>query len=624
MKAVLKKIRSKLEKYSFYYWMIAFLFSFYNNILTYLPIHRARVAYLRIFFRVKVSKTAYIGSGQTITGYHNGVSLRVGNNTIINRNCYIDGRAGITIGNNVNISFGTTLITLQHDYNSATFACEGKSIIIHDYVWIGANATILPGVTLGEGAVVAAGAVVSRNVDPYTVVGGVPARFITKRNNDLVYTNTFKPLLDTDIADDSKFYRNSKGSEKKNSGKKKKIALVTLAPFLPIDSGGKLATANTILPLTEEYDYHLFSFKIPGDNSYEENKDVYDKLFKSVTLVPKPKMLFELKKWEKVKFIINHILNRLPLMDISFYSKDLLRALKKLNREQGIDIIETHNLHCAYTKKAFSKIPMVLINQNIEGDLFPFWEPATNSKYKKFMWRRIANISRKNTFDIEIGNLYNIESKIFMSKDDMARVNDIKNYSEFIPIAFETSSFKEKQYDGKLHVLWLGGFGWYPNEEGMRWFISEVYPYLKDNENIVFHIIGGSPFEELLKLNSPGRFEVMGRVDDLEPFFDQSHILISPILSGSGVRIKILESMSKGLAVVATTRGAQGIEVVHENNILIEDDPKRYADSIVRLSNDHELIEKLRRNSMQYIDENHSISRALFMKRRIYDRISLK
>lgn len=546
----------------------------------------------------------------------------IGNHTIVNRNCYLDGRAGITIGNNVNISFGTTIISLQHDYNSPEFACQAGPVAIHDYVWIGARAIILPGVTIGEGAVVAAGAVVTRNVAPYTVVGGVPAKPIATRTKELVYTNSFKPILDTDIADDSKYYRDLDKVGAPPSFRKKQIALITLAPFIPIDSGGKLATANTILPLADKYDYHLFTFDENGNDSYQANKQAYDQLFKSVTFVPKPKMLHELKGKEKLTLILKHVFYRLPLMDISYYSHHMIKAVKRLKRESGIDIIEAHNLHCAYVKKFLPKVPMVLVNQNIEGDLFPFWEPATNSTIKRLFWQITAKISRKNTFGVEIGNLYRIESKVFMSKEDMARVNPVKSYCEFIPIAFEATKSNTKREDDKLHVLWLGGFGWYPNAEGMKWFITEVYPRIKDNNNIVFHIVGAAPFPELLELHQPGKFEVLGRVDDLEPFFDKSQVLISPILSGSGVRIKILESMSKGLAVVSTVRGAQGMEAAHMDNIVLADDPVAFAACLVSLSQDADLVERLGNRALEYIQSHHGMSHVLHMKRRIYNRIS--
>ncbi|MDR0792472.1 MAG: acyltransferase, partial [Chitinophagaceae bacterium] len=102
--------------------------------------------------------------------------------------CFFDGRNGITIGNKVSISHKVTLITESHDTDSPTFDTIRGKIIIEDYAWIGVNATILQGITIGEGAVVAAGAVVTKPVAPYTVVGGVPAKKIKDRVQNLNYT----------------------------------------------------------------------------------------------------------------------------------------------------------------------------------------------------------------------------------------------------------------------------------------------------------------------------------------------------------------------------------------------------------------------------------------------------
>ncbi|WP_425562996.1 DapH/DapD/GlmU-related protein [Mucilaginibacter gynuensis] len=77
--------------------------------------------------------------------------------------------------------------TLHHDYNTTDFAQVGKTVVIEDYAWLCSRSVILPGVTIGKGAVVAAGAVVTRDVQPYTVVGGIPAKPIAKRMEDLTY-----------------------------------------------------------------------------------------------------------------------------------------------------------------------------------------------------------------------------------------------------------------------------------------------------------------------------------------------------------------------------------------------------------------------------------------------------
>lgn len=106
----------------------------------------------------------YVGSGCNI-GFRN----------------HIDCRRGVTIGNNVTMATEVMIWTLHHDYNDMRFGVRGGEVVIGDYCWICARAIILPGVTIGEGAVVAAGAVVCKDVEPWTVVGGVPAKKIGER-----------------------------------------------------------------------------------------------------------------------------------------------------------------------------------------------------------------------------------------------------------------------------------------------------------------------------------------------------------------------------------------------------------------------------------------------------------
>jgi acetyltransferase-like isoleucine patch superfamily enzyme len=114
--------------------------------------------------------------------------ISIGKGTIIGHGTTLDGRNGIIIGENVNFSSEVMVWTMQHDYNHPSFPPVGGEVVIHDYAWISVRAIILPNVTIGEGAVVAAGAVVTKDVEPYTVVGGIPAKKIALRNKDLDYT----------------------------------------------------------------------------------------------------------------------------------------------------------------------------------------------------------------------------------------------------------------------------------------------------------------------------------------------------------------------------------------------------------------------------------------------------
>jgi maltose O-acetyltransferase len=107
--------------------------------------------------------------------------LTIGDHSRINRNCTLDTRGGIYIGNNVSISAEVAIVTVNHITDDPEFRAEGEPVTIEDHVWIGMRAMIMPGVVIGRGAVVAAGAVVTRDVAPGVIVGGVPARPIGRR-----------------------------------------------------------------------------------------------------------------------------------------------------------------------------------------------------------------------------------------------------------------------------------------------------------------------------------------------------------------------------------------------------------------------------------------------------------
>ncbi|HST39707.1 MAG TPA: acyltransferase [Conexibacter sp.] len=119
--------------------------------------------------------------------------LTVGAHTIVGRDCLLDARGGITIGRNVNITSYSLLMTAKHTLDAPDFIDEYAPIEIHDRAWLALRCTVLGGVTIGEGAVVAAGAVVTRDVAPFTVVGGIPARPVGERSSALTYELHYRP-----------------------------------------------------------------------------------------------------------------------------------------------------------------------------------------------------------------------------------------------------------------------------------------------------------------------------------------------------------------------------------------------------------------------------------------------
>lgn len=175
----------------------------------YIPSHTIRLFLYRTLFGVRIGKDSSI---HWRAEFNNPAGVIIGHNTIIGNDAFLDGRfrrkgegylvqlfgkgkRPLLIGNNVSIAGEVRIYTMEHDIESPDFEEVSAPVVIEDYVVIGTRVTILPGVTIGKGAVVASGAVVTKDVAPYTVVGGIPATIIKNRNKDLRYTLKFALLF---------------------------------------------------------------------------------------------------------------------------------------------------------------------------------------------------------------------------------------------------------------------------------------------------------------------------------------------------------------------------------------------------------------------------------------------
>jgi maltose O-acetyltransferase len=140
-----------------------------------------------------------VGAGTSVQmgcRFLNGRKVYLGDRNVINFGCLFDGRHyQIKTGSDVSIGPEATILTLGHDPQSPEFTDKGGDVIIGDKVWIAYRAIILPGVTIGEGAVVGAGAVVTKDLEPYSIVAGNPAKVIKKLNPNVTYTLNYQPWL---------------------------------------------------------------------------------------------------------------------------------------------------------------------------------------------------------------------------------------------------------------------------------------------------------------------------------------------------------------------------------------------------------------------------------------------
>jgi len=171
-----------------------------NHVVAHVPLFALRHLWYRRVLGVELGRDASIFMGMYCYFYRpffrSREKLRIGDHSIINRRCTLDARGGITIGRNVSVSPEVMILTSEHRKDDPDFGVEDRPVVLEDNAWIGSRATLRPGVTVGRGAVVAAGAVVRRDVPAFTVVGGVPARVIGNRATDVRYRLRFRPWFE--------------------------------------------------------------------------------------------------------------------------------------------------------------------------------------------------------------------------------------------------------------------------------------------------------------------------------------------------------------------------------------------------------------------------------------------
>lgn len=167
----LKKIGNRLLSY------VIDLDLFILRLIGWVPFHTFRILCYKLD-GVKIGRKVHIHMG---IQFFNPGNISIGEDTIIGQNAFLDGRDKLTIGNHVDVASDVLIYNSEHDINSEDFSPTHASVEIGDYVFIGPRAIILPGVKIGKGAVIAAGAVVTKNVGEFEIVGGVPAKVIGER-----------------------------------------------------------------------------------------------------------------------------------------------------------------------------------------------------------------------------------------------------------------------------------------------------------------------------------------------------------------------------------------------------------------------------------------------------------
>ena len=168
-----------------------------------------------------------------------------------------------------------------------------------------------------------------------------------------------------------------------------------------------------------------------------------------------------------------------------------------------------------------------------------------------------------------------------------------------------------RPFGSRRDLLFIGGFGHAPNLDAVEWFVERILPLVKrELPDIALHVVGSEPPRRLTRLRSRC-VRVLGYVPDVTPLFESTRVFVSPLRYGAGMKGKIGESMSRGVPVVTTSVGAEGMMLLDGENALLADEPDDFANAVLRLYSDESLWSRIACNSLQHIERNFSCDAAL-------------
>ncbi|MEE8330335.1 MAG: glycosyltransferase [Acidimicrobiia bacterium] len=408
------------------------------------------------------------------------------------------------------------------------------------------------------------------------------------------------------------------------SSSKPAVLLVTPSPLLPADSGGRIYTWELASQLADRFDYHLLVMcnkdeRAQLDAGGSSLMDQYRSVFRSVTFVDRPLIPAELSRRRVLRHLWFHLRHKLPLMDVSYYSAEAVATAKRLIEQESIDLIEVDHLQMAFVKSLVPDAPAILVNHNIETDIYPFFRTDRWSRAAMAVWLAFGWFSRRNGEAIELKNRLGFEAKIFISPNDATRADE-SCPKTVVPLPIAARAHDRAFHADPFRMLWLGGFDWPPNSVGVRWLIEEVWPLVGDRlPQAELHIVGSNPPSDLG--SADGRITFHGYQDDVAGWRDRADVLLAPLLTGSGVRVKIVEALAAGLPVVSTSKGCEGLAVTNGLDIVVADEPEAFADAVVGLANDPAARFRLSAGGVAYVAAQHSPTQVAAVKAEVMDKV---
>jgi sugar transferase (PEP-CTERM/EpsH1 system associated) len=364
------------------------------------------------------------------------------------------------------------------------------------------------------------------------------------------------------------------------------LFLSTRSPY-PLISGHSLRTYHILKGAAENHSVTLVTFVQLREELGHENLDHLRSLCKAVYPFRIP---VDISKARLGASLFLNLFSHLPFVAKKYDAPTMRRKIRQIVETESIDLVHVDMLHLAVYIDEFRDLPKVIVNHNVESVRLYRWFKTEPNPFKKtylgIQWLKLRSFERS------VINKFNCSVVVSEIDKQLLRHMGVSTKLLVVPNGTDIDFFKPSSTKPRKNsVLWIGHMDVHTNKDAVLYFCREIYPILrKKHPKVQMTFVGSAPPEEIVEAaRKYSQIRITGFVDDIRPYVHQAAVMVVPIRIGSGTRLKILDAMAMGKAIVSTSIGCEGLDVVDGRDILIADEPKDFATKIVDLMNEDEV-----------------------------------
>jgi len=377
------------------------------------------------------------------------------------------------------------------------------------------------------------------------------------------------------------------------------LSIANKLPYPPRD-GGAIGVLNTATGLSEAGNAVTIFAVNTKKHAYDPG-DIPEEITSKVSFVTVDADT-SIRSWD---MLANLLFSRKPYIAARFHLPEVHSALVSHLEENEYDIIQFEGPYLGIylpEVRRLSKAKIVFRSHNVEYEI---WQRHAKNE-RNLLKRWYMGVLHRRIRKFEIAVMQGCDLMVTVSERDEAilRSHHFNRPSITIPSGINVRDYRCRMVPAGRKICFIGALDWMPNQEGLLWFIDHVLRDLADElPDVELHIAGRNAPPDLEKKLKVANVVYHGEVEDAHQFLGISHILIAPLLSGSGIRIKILEGMALCKAVVTSGIGAEGIHAEHQRNLLIADDARAFKEQLAFLLKNPDKAESIARNARKLIQE---------------------